>query len=180
MREVVGSSPILTTIDQRNCPLVFFFFYGFRVTITIDCRTNVLYNISGYFAKEELMVITLSYPVRITNAYRVLLPTLNLYRACVKSLIGVVLENYSDLEYLSPQKSQRHVELLVHSTKNHSAIYPFFDREYYKFPSYLRRSAISESIRIVSSHMSAMKKWCESKPSDRAYSQTGTTRRCHL
>ena len=113
------------------------------------------------------MVITLSYPVRITNAYRVLLPTLNLYRACVKSLIGVVLENYSDLEYLSPQKSQRHVELLVHSTKNHSAIYPFFDREYYKFPSYLRRSAISESIRIVSSHMSAMKKWCESKPSDR-------------
>lgn len=113
------------------------------------------------------MVLTLSYPVRITNAYHILLPTLNLYRSCVKKLVGVVSENYSVIETLSSKKAQRNIELLVHSTKDHTASYTFFDKEFYKFPSYLRRSAISEAIRIVSSYMEATKQWQELDPAKR-------------
>ena len=57
------------------------------------------------------MVLTLSYPVRITNAYHILLPTLNLYRSCVKKLVGVVSENYSVIEALSSKKAQRNIDL---------------------------------------------------------------------
>lgn len=105
------------------------------------------------------MISTISYPVKITNAFQSLLPTLEIYRSCTKKLIDVVIEHYSEIKDLSKNEAQRHIEKLVHSTAQHKAIYPFFDKDYYKFPSYLRRSAISEAIRIVSSYMAAVEQW---------------------
>ena len=50
------------------------------------------------------------------------------------------------------------VEKLVHHTRNNKAVYDF-DNKFYKFPSYLRRSAITKAVGIVSSYMSQMEKW---------------------
>ena len=56
------------------------------------------------------------------------------------------------------RRKMNYVEKLVHNTRNNKAIY-VFDDKFYKFPSYLRRSAITKAIGIVSSYMSQIENW---------------------
>ena len=52
------------------------------------------------------------------------------------------------------------LERFTHKTKkNPVAQYPSFDQKFYKFPSYLRRSAISEAFGKVSSYKSNLTNW---------------------
>ena len=51
------------------------------------------------------------------------------------------------------------MESLIHSTKNNLAKYPKFDNQFYKFPAYFRRSAISDAIGIVSAYKSQIENW---------------------
>lgn len=63
---------------------------------------------------------------------------------------------------------QQYVEHLCHSTRqNPDAPYGSFDRKFYKFPSYLRRSAISTAIGAVSSYKSRLQGWMSGNPSTR-------------
>ena len=55
-----------------------------------------------------------------------------------------------------------YVEKLVHHTKGNKAVYDF-DNKFYKFPSYLRRSAITKAIGIFSSYMSQIENWKAAK-----------------
>ncbi|MDU3181744.1 MAG: transposase [Lachnospiraceae bacterium] len=61
-------------------------------------------------------------------------------------------------EFSTTNMKQRYVEQLIHDTKKNTAIYDF-DRQFYKFPSYLRRSAITEAIGKVSSYQNNLKNW---------------------
>ena len=108
------------------------------------------------------MNIYSAYSVKIKHYSRIFADTIQIYRSAVDFLINVCVAEWDTLSkegsYLYQQK---YVENLIHSTKNHTALYAFDDL-YYKFPSYLRRSAIMEAIGKVSSYQSNLKNWMDS------------------
>ena len=61
---------------------------------------------------------------------------------------------------------QQYAERMIHSTKNRVAVYDF-DQKFYKFPSYLRRAAITEAIGKVSSYKSNLENWANEDPATR-------------
>ena len=107
------------------------------------------------------MHLTSSYSVEFRNSLGTVKNTVLLYRKAVEYLITPVRDHYEELEKISGSNyQQQFIEHLVHSTKNHKAVYDF-DKEFYKFPSYFRRSAITHAIGAVSSWMSNHKLWEE-------------------
>ena len=107
------------------------------------------------------MYLTSSYSVEFKNNLGTVKNTVLLYRKAVEYLITPVKDHLEELEKISGSNyQQRYIERLVHSTKNHKAVYDF-DEKFYKFPSYFRRSAITHAIGAVSSYMSNHKLWEE-------------------
>lgn len=60
---------------------------------------------------------------------------------------------------MSTKSSVNLTEKLTHATKDNPLPSYTFDKLFPKFPSYLRRSAISDAIGIVSSHRSNLKNY---------------------
>ena len=96
---------------------------------------------------------------------RVFAQTLALYRSACGYIGNVVLAHWDSLEALpSAKKRINAVEALIHkTTDNPDPEHPDFDRLYYKFPSYLRRAAISYAIGQVSSYQTRLAAWEEEK-----------------
>lgn len=107
------------------------------------------------------MNITSSYQVRIVNCSVNLNETVCIYRKALAYLIGVVNENWNAVKRIDTGnlEQQRYIDKLVHSTKNHEAKYPDFDKLFYKYPSYLRRATITVAIGAVSSYRSNLANW---------------------
>ena len=93
------------------------------------------------------MKIISTYKVKICNTHGAFKATVDKYREATDFFIGVVLAEW---EYLSRIQSQfdklRAIELLTHQTANNLNPKYNFDKDFYKFPSYLRRAAITEAI----------------------------------
>lgn len=105
------------------------------------------------------MKVTQSYGVKFKGGYKAIKRTIVIFNEAVNYLITPVQENYDDIAKLeSSLRKMNYVEKLVHNTRNNKAIYDFDDK-FYKFPSYLRRSAITKAIGIVSSYMSQIEIW---------------------
>lgn len=109
---------------------------------------------------------TVSYGITIKNCNRVFDKTMDIYRDAVSYLIDITLRHYDDLLLIQPscnatiqQLRQRFIEQMIHSTKNHSAKYSAFDKQFYKFPSYLRRDAINTAIGKVFAYRSLVENW---------------------
>lgn len=115
---------------------------------------------------------TVSYGLKITNAYPVFDATLRIYRAAVRYLMEIAELRYDELlpitgyvsargKQVTPQQArQQYLERLIHATADRPDVpYKKFDREFYKFPSYLRRDAINTAIGIVFAYRSALKNW---------------------
>lgn len=105
------------------------------------------------------MKITQSYGVKFKGGYKAIKRTIVIFNDAINYLITPIQENYDDIAELeSSLRKMNYVEKLVHNTRNNKAIYDFDDK-FYKFPSYLRRSAITKAIGIVSSYMSQIEIW---------------------
>lgn len=105
------------------------------------------------------MKVTQSYGVKFKGGYKAIKRTIVIFNEAVNYLITPIQENYDDIAKLeSSLRKMNYVEKLVHNTRNNKAIYDFDDK-FYKFPSYLRRSAITKAIGIVSSYMSQIENW---------------------
>ena len=105
------------------------------------------------------MKITQSYGVKFNGGYKAIKRTIVIFNDAINFLITPIQENYDDIAKLeSSLRKMNYVEKLVHNTRNNKAIYDFDDK-FYKFPSYLRRSAITKAIGIVSSYMSQIEIW---------------------
>ena len=102
---------------------------------------------------------TVSYGLKIINANRIFDATLRIYRAAVSYLMDIADRHYEELlqitDYVNArgkkvtaqQARQQHLERLVHATKDRPNVpYKNFDKDFYKFPSYLRRDAINTAI----------------------------------
>lgn len=89
--------------------------------------------------------------------------TLEIYRAAVKRLCEIAMAEWDCLEGLSQAECLTQMESLMHSTKKHKAVYPDFDRDFYKFPSYYRRSAINAAVGQVSSYLTRKQQYEEKR-----------------
>ena len=114
------------------------------------------------------MNINTTYKVKIKDSHGSLADTVELYRKATDFFIDVCLKEWENLAPIEQSLvRQRDVEIVTHSTK--SALNPKynFDENFPKFPSYLRRAAISEAIGKVSSYKSNLANW-EANPQGKA------------
>ncbi len=109
---------------------------------------------------------TASYSLEIKDEYRCFHDTVKIYQEAVSFLIKVVNAEYDAIKDADgSNKKQSIIEKLVHGTDKRKAKYRAFDKKFFKFPSYLRRSAISAAIGAVSSYRSSLERWEESDKS---------------
>lgn len=114
------------------------------------------------------MLMYSTYKVKIKHYNHIFKDTISVYHTAVDYLIRVCLENWdSIISYEKPLEKQRFVETLIHQTKDNPVVTYDFDTQFYKFPSYLRRGAVSEAIGKVSSYKSNLANW-EADPQGKA------------
>ena len=111
------------------------------------------------------MKIMTTYKTKIVDSHGAFSATAKLYRQAVDFFIEVCLKEWDSISLFDDSKSRSHVveHLTIITKKNPSAKYPI---PFYKFPSYLRRSAIMEALGKVSSYKSNLANW-ESNPQGR-------------
>lgn len=109
---------------------------------------------------------TVSYGLKISNENHIFDQTIEVYLAAVNYLMDVVTLHYDRLAAAKPtvsatvqQVRQGIVEHLVHSTRENTAAYPAFDKRFYKFPSYLRRDAITTAIGKIFAYRAWVSNW---------------------
>jgi len=110
------------------------------------------------------MTITTSYGIQIKGSEynKALKDTGAIYRRAVMFFINVCDKEWDYLDTLEYRKVNNAVEKLTIRTKDRpEPKYCFEDAEkaFYKFPAYLRRSAISKAIGLVSSYRSNLINW---------------------
>jgi len=105
------------------------------------------------------MQVVTSYKVKIKDYNNIFDDTLLIYRSVLSYIVNVVDVEWDDISaFSSLQQQQRFVEKLIHNTSRNIAKYDF-NGIFHKFPSYLRRSAISEAIGKVKSFRSNLERW---------------------
>ena len=86
--------------------------------------------------------------------------TVSEFRRLVRCLVGVVNTHWSTIGLLDAKSQIPAIEKLVHQTaKNPSPRYQYFNRRFYKFPSYYRRGAIQFAVGQVSSFNTRYREW---------------------
>ena len=100
-----------------------------------------------------------TYPIKIKDHNRIFAASVTLYRMAVGFYIDVILENWDAFSDLSTKASHGLAESLTIVTKNRPTVKYDFSKNFYKFPVYLRRAAISEAFGRVSSYKSNLKNW---------------------
>ncbi|MZQ75410.1 MAG: transposase [Peptoclostridium sp.] len=98
---------------------------------------------------------------KITTRCDAFVDTLGIYRSALSFAIKVIDAEWSSLSACTTVKSVVPLaELLMHKTAdNPNQRYGEFDKLFYKFPSYFRRSAIADAYGIVKSHRSNLSNW---------------------
>lgn len=107
------------------------------------------------------MRIFSTYSVKIKHYNHIFKDTVSVYRDAVDFFVGVCLSEWDAISAIDGNHiQQQYVEHLCHKTAdNQNPKYIRFDRKFYKFPSYLRRGAITEAIGKVSSYKSNLANW---------------------
>ena len=90
---------------------------------------------------------------------------IRIYRNAVSFLIRVCMEQWEEIAQIKTlQARQMCVERLIHHTTNRpTVVYEDFDKQFYKLPSYIRRSAISEAVGKVESYQGNLRRWEKEK-----------------
>ena len=107
------------------------------------------------------MKIISTYPAKIKESSGAFEATAVLYRQAVDYFIGIMLKHW-DNQYASLTNVNfvvRETELLCWPTAKRPLTKYDFGKLFYKFPSYLRRAAISEAYGKVSSFLTRLKQW---------------------
>ena len=115
---------------------------------------------------ERVMAkVVSSYCTKVIGEEKIFRDTVRIYRDALSFLVKVVNAEWdsglSELYKASQKKAKSNVEHFVHGTVGNVPKYKEFDKRFYKYPSYLRRAAISEALGAVSSYRSNLKRWEE-------------------
>ena len=109
--------------------------------------------------KVTFMILNSSYSIELFHNLNAVSQTVSFYREAVNYLLTPVKDHLAELKEISgSMKRQQFIERLVHTTKARKAVYDF-DVCFYKFPSYLRRSAINDAIGAVMSWNTNHENW---------------------
>ena len=104
-----------------------------------------------------------SYKAKIMNASHILDETVACYRDAIGYIENVVLAHYEELSAINgdfaSNARRAKIESLIHTTNKNKALYKGFDLRFYKFPSYLRRDAITTAYGNVDAYMKLVKLW---------------------
>lgn len=103
------------------------------------------------------MDIYSTYSVKIKHYNRIFLQSVEQYRKAVDFFINVCMKEWEVLGTVSGVRSVNAIEGLTVRTKKRPEVRYDFSKAFYKFPSYLRRSAIAEAYGKVSSYMSLLR-----------------------
>lgn len=88
--------------------------------------------------------------------------TIFIYKNALKFYIEVCEKEYLNFKDFDFKLEKRdYIEQITHKTSKRPQVKYDFGKEFHKFPSYFRRSVISEAIGIVSSHISRLNSWKE-------------------
>ncbi len=101
----------------------------------------------------------LSYSVEIKDEYRCFYDTVYMYRKAVSSLVVIFNAVYDSLKHLSGNDLKNSLDKLIHGTSKREAVFKSFDKTFHKFPSYFRRSAVSEAWGNVISYRKNLEQW---------------------
>lgn len=86
--------------------------------------------------------------------------TIALYQRYVRALSSVCFTHWKVLGRLSSKDAMTSLERLIHPTALRPLVkYPYFNKEFYKFPSYLRRGAIHDALGQVQSFLNRYDLW---------------------
>ena len=106
------------------------------------------------------MKLMSTYKVKIGSIHGALYHTVDIYRAATEFFINAVI---SEWDYISSVTSSldrvRAVEKLTHRTASNPVPKYEFDKNFPKFPSYMRRASIMEALGKVSSYKSNYANW---------------------
>ncbi len=105
------------------------------------------------------MKITKTAKLKILSHTRSLEPTIAIYNRALSFYISVVQREWNSIKDLEPKLKLRYLEKVTHKTKQHPNVKYDFDKEFYKFPSYLRRACIMEAIGYYSSYNANYNRW---------------------
>ena len=108
------------------------------------------------------MRLSSTYSVRIGKEMKVFVDTVRIYRKAVDFFIGIMCEcpeAFAECE--TAKKAMGLMERLTVPTAKHPEVPYDFSAKFYKFPCYLRRSAINEAFGKYSSWVSNHRNWEE-------------------
>ena len=105
------------------------------------------------------MKTTSSYKIKLIGDLKALDTSIDIYREALGVLIPIIDNHWDELRKFDYTKQRMtYTEKLIHSTKSNQARYDF-DKEFPKFPTYLRRAVINQALGIVSSYRSNLANW---------------------
>lgn len=110
------------------------------------------------------MRVTKTAKLKILNKSQSLQPTVEIYRKALSFYIDVAYKEWNAIKDIDDSNRQvNYLESVTHKTaKNPKPLYDF-DRDFYKFPSYLRRACIKEGIGYVKAFFSSVTRYEEEK-----------------
>lgn len=100
-----------------------------------------------------------TYSVKIKDYNHIFAQSVKQYREAVNFFLQVSLKEWDKLGGLKGVKSTNAMEALTIQTAKRPQVKYDFSRKFYKFPSYLRRSAIAEAYGKADSYMSLMENY---------------------
>lgn len=107
------------------------------------------------------MEIFSTYSVKIKGQNRIFRDTAEIYRSAVDFFIGVCLTEWDHICPLKGLRRNNEVEALTVRTKKRPEVPYDFSKDFYKFPSYLRRAAIAEALGKCTSYISNLQRYDE-------------------
>ena len=112
---------------------------------------------------------TVTYSVKIIHHNRIFCATASMYRKAVAYYMFVIEKEWQDAFRLADgvKSAVRTAERLTLKSKQRPTVRYDFGAEFYKFPSYLRRSAIAKAFGMVSSYHSNHERWENADPGER-------------
>ena len=105
------------------------------------------------------MNIISSYKAQIVSE-NVFKPTVVIYRSALAYLIEVFQNDWDAISAVEGSlKRQNFAEKLIHSTRFSKAKYEYFDKIFYKMPTYMRRSVVCSALGAVSAYRIKLMNW---------------------
>ena len=108
------------------------------------------------------MKIYTTYAVKLKEAHGCIKDTVIQYRRAVNFFLHAAMEEWNEWkEIQAPLEKQRAIESMTHRTRTNPQPKYDFDKRFRKFPSYLRRAAITDAIGKIAIYQSRLAAWEE-------------------